>query len=87
VLGRPDIQTAVSFLTSRLKSPDEDDYKKLTRVIKYLRGTVDMVLTLSADGTGEVKWYVDASFAVHPDVKGHTGGTLSLGRDWHTVHQ
>jgi hypothetical protein len=78
--ARPDIRTAVSFLTSRLKNPDEDDYKKLTRVIKYLRRTVDMVLTLSADGSGEVKWYVDALFAVHPDMKGHTGGTLSLGK-------
>ncbi|CAB9507920.1 hypothetical protein SEMRO_325_G117840.1 [Seminavis robusta] len=27
--GRPDIQTAVAFLSTRVKSPDEDDYKKL----------------------------------------------------------
>jgi hypothetical protein len=27
----PDIQTAVSFLCTRVKSPDTDDYKKLTR--------------------------------------------------------
>ena len=31
--GRPDIRTAISFLCSRLKCPDEDDYKKLTRLI------------------------------------------------------
>lgn len=27
--ARPDILTAVAFLTTRVKSPDEDDYKKL----------------------------------------------------------
>ena len=27
-----------------------------------------------------IEWWVDASFAVHPDVKGHTGGTMTLGK-------
>ena len=27
-----------------------------------------------------MKWWVDASFAVHHDMKSHTGGSLSLGR-------
>ena len=31
--GWPDIRTAISFLCSHLKCPDEDDYKKLTRLI------------------------------------------------------
>ena len=31
--GRPDIRTAISFLCGRLQNPDEDDYKKLTRLI------------------------------------------------------
>ncbi|CAJ1963133.1 unnamed protein product [Cylindrotheca closterium] len=26
-----------------------------------------------------MKWMIDASFAVHPDFKSHTGGTLSFG--------
>jgi hypothetical protein len=30
---RQDIQTAVAFLCTRVQSPDEDDYKKLTRVL------------------------------------------------------
>ncbi len=24
-------------------------------------------------------WYVDASFAVHPNMRGHTGGSLTMG--------
>jgi hypothetical protein len=78
--ARPDIQTAVAFLSTRVKGPDEDDYKKLQRVMKYLRGTFNMPLTLEADKTHVVKWWVDASYAVHPDMKSHTGGALTLGK-------
>ena len=35
--ARPDIQTAVSFLCTRVKKPDEHDYKKLARLMKYLQ--------------------------------------------------
>jgi hypothetical protein len=37
------------------------------------------VLFLSADDLHVIKWYVDASFAVHKDFKSHTGGTMSHG--------
>lgn len=36
-------------------------------------------LTLRADGTHTLKWYVDAAFAVHPDFRSHTGGVLTMG--------
>jgi hypothetical protein len=77
--ARPDIQTAVAFLSTRVKGPaDEDDYKKLCRVMKYLHGTVNMPLTLEADKAHIVKWWVDASYPVHPDMKSHTGGAMTL---------
>jgi Reverse transcriptase (RNA-dependent DNA polymerase)/Zinc knuckle len=78
--ARPDIQTAIAFLTTRVKRPDTDDYKKLGRVIKYLRGTPNLALTLEADDAQIVKWWADASFAVHTDMRSHTGGTASLGK-------
>ena len=31
--GHPDIRTTIAFLCGRLHNPDEDDYKKLTRMI------------------------------------------------------
>ncbi len=36
-------------------------------------------MILAADGTGVLSWYVDASFAVHTDMKGHTGGVMTMG--------
>jgi hypothetical protein len=77
--ARPDIRTAVSFLSSRLHTPDKDDYHKLARLMKYLQATPDLHLTLSSNGTGNVYWWVDASYTSHEDMKGHTGATMSLG--------
>ena len=39
-----------------------------------------MPLTLEAEDPVTLRWWVDASYAVHSDMKGHTGGSLSLGR-------
>ncbi len=44
-----------------------------------LCSTGRLPLILVADGTGVLSWYVDASFAVHPDMKGHTGGAMTMG--------
>ena len=47
--ARPDIQTAVAFLITRIQHPDRDDYKKLGRAMTYLRKTITLPLTLEAD--------------------------------------
>ena len=44
--GRPDILVAIAFLSTRVTGPDKDDWKKLTRVTKYINGTIEIVLTL-----------------------------------------
>ena len=78
--ARPDIQIAVAFLTTQLVQPDQDDWKKLRRMIGYLSATEDLVLTLGMDNAWVRKWYVDASYAVHKDMKSHTGGMMTMGQ-------
>ena len=46
--------------------------------MKYLNGTRNKKLILSANDIRCIKWYVDASFAVHPDYKSHTDATMSF---------
>jgi hypothetical protein len=70
----------VSFLTTRDKHSDEDDWGELKRLLRYIRGTVYMPLILRADSLNIIKWWVDASYATHGDCRGHTGATMSLGR-------
>jgi hypothetical protein len=77
--SRPDTCTAIAFLTTRVRAPDKDDWNKLIHFMSYIRGTRTMPLILSANGSGILKWWVDTSFAVHPNMRGHSGGGLSLG--------
>jgi len=76
--SRQDIQTAVTFLSTRVQSPEVDDYKKLARVMKYICSTRDISLTVEA-GDGP-KWSVDSSYAVHPDMRSHSGIFMTLGK-------
>jgi hypothetical protein len=41
---------------------------------------IDLPLTLGVDGTGDLNWYVDASFGVHANMRGHTVGALTTMR-------
>ena len=61
---------------TRVKGPNEADWGKLVRQMKYLNGTKKLRLNLSAGNLHCIKWYVDASFAVHPDFKSHTGAVM-----------
>ena len=53
--------------------------------MKHLRKTLLLPLILSANGSGILKWWVDASFAVHPNVRGQSGGGSSMGRGFPVV--
>jgi hypothetical protein len=77
--ARPDISLSVAFLTTRVKGPDIDDWGKLCHLVEYFRSMYELPLILATDGTGVLSWYVDALFTVHPDMRGHTGGTMTMG--------
>jgi hypothetical protein len=77
--ARPDIHSAIAFLCTRVKKPTEADWQKLIRLLKYLNGSRDDKLHLRVDSVNVINWYVDASFAVHPDFKSHTGAVMTMG--------
>ena len=77
---RPDLLLATSFLASRTKDPRDEDYKKLTRLLRYLQGTKSLGIILEANKPVHLMAYVDASYAVHDNFKSQTGGIISLAR-------
>jgi hypothetical protein len=83
--ARPDLSTAIALLTTRVKAPDIHDWRKLSHMMKYLRVERLRPLILSTDGSGVLMWYVDASFGVHPNMRSHTGGGLTMGRGFPIV--
>ena len=80
--ARPDISLAITFLTTRVKETDIENWCKLCHMVEYLRSTRDLPLILGVNGTGVLSWYVDASFAVHSDMRGLTGGAMTMGREF-----
>jgi hypothetical protein len=77
---RPDILTAIAFLTTRVLEPDEDDLRKLERVMRYVKTTSHLPLTLQPDTRINVTSFIDASYGVHPNGRSHTGSIVTLGK-------
>ena len=77
---RPDIQLPVLYLCTRVKHPTTDDDCKLFKILGYLKMTRNKARTISPKGDlSRIVAYVDASFASHPDGKGHTGLVIKWG--------
>ena len=56
--GQSDVSTAVVYLSSRMKHPTEEDWKKLIKVLSYLKATRNNLLTLEADNDQIILWHV-----------------------------
>lgn len=78
--GRPDIQLTISFLCTRVSRSTVQDWVKLKRLLQYLHNTIELNRVLGADDLSVLRTWVDASYAVHEDMKSHTGGAISMGR-------
>ena len=63
-----------------MKEPNEDDWQKLLHMMRFINGTAEDKLILTADDLHTLKWFVDVSFAVHPDFRSHTGAGMTMGK-------
>ena len=50
------------------------------RFVRYIRKTRRLKLTLEAVSMSNIKWWIDAAYGVHDDMRGHSGGMMSLGK-------
>ena len=46
--------------------------------MKYIQLTIGLPLILSIDKSGNIKWYIYVAFAVHKDMRSHTGGFMTM---------
>ena len=77
--ARLDLQIALVFLCKQVKCLNVDNWKKLGRLVQYVRVTIHLPLILESDGSENMIWSIDASFAVHIDMRSHIGYCLTLG--------
>ena len=78
--ARHDTQMHVAFLNNRVQQPDDDAWGKLKRVLKCLNVTMQLGLIQKADNIGIIKYYVDASCAIHNYCWGCTGAMRTFGQ-------
>ena len=77
---KPEMLTAISFLTTRANSPDTDDLAKLLRALGYLLYTRDRGIVLCIGDTMTVGGFIDAAYGVHTSSgKSHSGCAMVLG--------
>ena len=77
---RPEILPPVCILASRVQDPDEDDMKSLLRVYEYLKGTLHLGLRFKPESI-ELCYWIDASYDLHSDSRGHTGIVATIGKN------
>jgi hypothetical protein len=75
---KPEIQLAVSYLSSRVTKVTTRDWLHLHRLMGYINFTKSHKLTLSPKSLHIVGW-TDASYAVHPECAGQSGIICGLG--------
>ena len=52
---RKETKTGIAFLTTRVRKPDKDYWKKLRRLLGYLKRTIKLSLILRAEGVNVLK--------------------------------
>ena len=77
--GRKDIQPAISFLSKRYLVCNEHDYGKLRRVVHYVHSTKDLKAVIGIKDISTLITFVDASYAVHMNMRSHTGAAMTFG--------
>ena len=60
------------------------DWTNLVRLMSFLKSTRCDRRIIGADSLNSLRTFVDTSYAVHTNMRGHTGGAMTLG--WGMVH-
>ena len=77
--ARLDIDLAISFLCTRVSCSTDEDWEKLGRVLGYIKRTIEMPRIIGTNNMQTMHTWVDASYATHDNMRGHTGGVISMG--------
>ena len=77
--ARPDLETSIGHLCTRVTKSDEDDWKKLRRIIAWIKCTIEDKRIIGATSLCEIFTWIDAAYAVHDDMRSQTGGVISMG--------
>ncbi|XP_058106925.1 secreted RxLR effector protein 161-like [Magnolia sinica] len=75
---RPDLMYVVSLISRFMASPTELHLQAAKRVLRYLKGTVDLGIFYQKEGNGELMAYTDSDYAGDINNKKSTLGYVFL---------
>lgn len=78
IITRPDIAYAVSKLGQHMSDPSQIDMTKAKRVLRYLKGTLNLKICYSKGGNKEVFGYTDSDWAGDYGNRRSTSGYVFL---------
>eukprot|EP00957_Ditylum_brightwellii_P143410 10925329-Ditylum_brightwellii.AAC.1 len=76
---RPDLEPTVAFLCTRVPKSDKVDWKKLKRMLGFVKHTIDDIHIIGTEILTDLYTWIDAAYAVHPNMRSQTGGAMSFG--------
>ena len=68
----------MSFLMTRVSKSDNDNRGKMKRILRFVQFTLKEKRSFEATKLDEIFTWVDASYAVHYDMKRNTAGVMSM---------
>ncbi|CAA7036250.1 unnamed protein product [Microthlaspi erraticum] len=77
-ITRPDIQFAVNFVCQRMHSPTVSDFNLLKRILRYIKGTINMGLHIKKDKKMVLHAYCDSDYAGCKDTRRSTSGFCTM---------
>ena len=73
-LTRPDIQFAVNYVCQKMHSPMVSDFNFLKRILRYVKGTTTMGISIIKDTDFKLRAYSDSDWGGCSTTKRSTGG-------------
>ena len=73
---RPDIAYAVSVVSQKLDSATVEDWNKVKRILKYLKGTVNHGILFRSNGPRKLEAFSDADYAQDVETRRSTSGAI-----------
>lgn len=77
-LTRPDLQFSVNYICQQMHAPSQSDYTLLKLILRYVKGTLQLGITIRANSDSTLLCYSDSDWAGCRETRRSTGGFCTL---------
>ena len=74
-----EIEPLVSLLITRVSKSDKDYWKNLKKGLAWVNNTIEDKRIIVSINLSKIFVWIDVSYAMHHNMRSHTGGYISMG--------